>query len=215
MPAGVPIITCVANIRHVKGIDILMRAAAIVHREIPDATFVIAGGRAGHSSEFPHLAMIEDLRISLGLNEVVKFLGPIADVPVLLAASDLFVLPSRTEGLSNALLEGMAAGLACVATSVGGNPEVVVEGETGMLVAPESPEALAAAILHLLRDAELRGRMGMSGRARVLQKFTSRAMAAQVMDAYHQLLGLDPREPVERSACAAPQPENGPLNCHV
>jgi glycosyltransferase involved in cell wall biosynthesis len=105
-----------------------------------------------------------------------------------LAASDLFVLSSTSEGISLTLLEAMAAGLPIVATDVGGNREVVVPGETGLLVPPGSPEPLADAMLTLLRDPARSRLMGAAGRRRVEEQFSLPRMAAEYEALYRHLL---------------------------
>jgi glycosyltransferase involved in cell wall biosynthesis len=114
----------------------------------------------------------------------VQFLGQTADVAATLAGASMLVLSSITEGLSLALLEAMASGLPVVATKVGGNAEVAVDGETGLLVPPRSPNELAAAMLTIFRQPELARRMGMAGRKRVEDKFDSRRMVAQYESLY-------------------------------
>jgi glycosyltransferase involved in cell wall biosynthesis len=188
LDADTPVVSCVANVRRVKGIDVLVRAAALVHREIPKARFLVAGGFQGVRAELEYTEALWSLQQSLGVERVMRFLGQIKEVAALLKLSDIFVLPSRSEGLSNALLEAMRAGLPCVATSVGGNPEVVVDGVTGFLVPPDSPEELAERILNLLRDPVLRRRMGQASRFRVLQNFTLDAMGAKIVAQYIHLL---------------------------
>jgi glycosyltransferase involved in cell wall biosynthesis len=112
------------------------------------------------------------------LNDVVHFLGARGDIADCLAAIDVFVLSSVTEGLAMTLLEAMAAGKPIVATRVGGNPEAIDDGTTGLLVPPGDPAALAAAVAELLDDPARAGRMGAAGRARVRQKFSLEAMVA-------------------------------------
>src|SRR6202011_4898704 len=100
----------------------------------------------------PCLAALQAAAEQLGVSDQVRFLGQVHDVPALLARASLFVLPSLTEGVSLTLLEAMARGLPVVATHVGGNPEVVADGETGLLTPPGDPAALAQAMLRLRRD---------------------------------------------------------------
>jgi glycosyltransferase involved in cell wall biosynthesis len=120
----------------------------------------------------------------LGVQDRVRFLGFRADVPALLSQLDVFVLPSLSEGLSMALLEAMAAGKPVVATRVGGNPEVVVDGETGILVEAESPESIGSGIAQLLHDRPHAARMGERGRARALGRFSFRATVEQYQRLY-------------------------------
>jgi glycosyltransferase involved in cell wall biosynthesis len=183
-----PVVTVVAHVRRVKGIDIFIRAAAEVRRKFPEARFQIAGTFGTNPEHVAYKREVLELRKSLGLEDAVHFLGASTDIPAVLAATDVFVLPSRSEGFSNALLEAMASGLPCVATRVGGNPELVVDRETGLLAAPESPTELAARIVELLGDEPLRAAMGERSRARALANFTSSAMAAKVMNSYDTLM---------------------------
>ena len=124
----------------------------------------------------------------LGLESVVQLAGERNDVPELLAASDIFVLSSRSEGLPLSILEAMAAGLPVVATTVGGVPELVLEGETGLLVPPGDPQALAGAIERLLDDSTLRGRLGAAGRIRVEERFDLVSTRQAHLDLYSTLL---------------------------
>ena len=130
---------------------------------------------------------METLSEELGLGPSFIFLGQRHDVPQLLLGMDVFVLTSHTEGLPNALMEAMAAGLPCVVTDAGGCREVVADEETGFVVPIDDEERLAERILLLLRDEELRGRMGNRGRARMLG-FDVRKMAQRYDLLYHQVL---------------------------
>jgi hypothetical protein len=103
-----------------------------------------------------------------------------------LAAADLLVMPSRNEGLGKALVEAMALGRAVVATRVGGIPSVVVDGETGSLVSPDDPAALARAVTELLKDPGLRHRMGDAGRRRA-EQFSLAVMESRLLDLYREL----------------------------
>ena len=118
----------------------------------------------------------------------VHLLGPRDDVPALMREWDLFVLPSRTEGISNTILEAMASGLPVLATAVGGNPELVVDGETGRLVPRDDPEAMAEALAALLADLDALRGMGAAGRARAEERFSIEAMVAKYLSLYDQLL---------------------------
>src|SRR5205814_1688916 len=114
----------------------------------------------------------------LGLSGHVRFLGEVRDIAELLARASLFVLPSLTEGVSLTLLEAMARGIPVVATRVGGNAEVVMDGETGLLVGTRAPTELAAAMVRLVRDPGEGLRLGLAGRARVERHFDVRRMVA-------------------------------------
>jgi glycosyltransferase involved in cell wall biosynthesis len=168
-PSGPAVI--VARLAPEKDIPTLLEAVARVVRVRPDFTLEIAG-------DGPCRADLERRAGELGLGGQVRFLGQVRDVPALLARARLFVLSSRTEGISLTLLEAMARGLPVIATRVGGNVEVVAEGETGLLVPPGSPEELAAALLRLRGDGAACSRLGRAGRQRVEEFFDVRRMVA-------------------------------------
>ncbi len=183
---SLPVVICVANFRHVKGIDVLVRAINLAQKQTP-AQYLIVGhfGKNAIDSEYSRSVMA--LTRELGNEGHTRFLGESNEVPTLLKLADLFVLPSRSEGLSNALLEAMQMGLPCVATTVGGNPEVIVQSETGFLVPSEDHETMAEKIVVLLADSALRKRMGEASRQRISQHFTTEAMVGKILDAYEQL----------------------------
>jgi glycosyltransferase involved in cell wall biosynthesis len=118
----------------------------------------------------------------------VELLGERGDVPEQLAASDVFVLSSRSEGMPMSILEAMAAGLPVVASAVGGIPEIVRDGETGLLVPPGDADALAAALGRLLDDDGLRRRLGAAGRERALDEFDVVRFGDAHVDAYRRAL---------------------------
>lgn len=124
----------------------------------------------------------------LGVADRVSFLGFRSDMAELFSACDLVVLPSHYEGLPLALVEAMAAGRPVIATAVGGTGELVVDGRTGVLVEPGDPEALAAAIERLARNADLRRTYGAAGRARANEQFSAQAMIAAVDAEYRRIL---------------------------
>jgi len=130
----------------------------------------------GDGSERPQL---ERLSRDLGLGTAIRFHGTRGDVAALLADASMFVLPSLTEGISLTLLEAMARGLPVVATGVGGNPEVVVPGVTGLLVPVRDPAALAIAMVHVYQRPELGQQMGLRGRQRVEREFSVQTMIRQ------------------------------------
>ena len=144
------LVSTVGHVRPVKGLDILIRAAATVRQEFPRAMFLAIGDVHAPA----HFQELLELTESLGLNENVRFVGPSEDVFSLLKMSDVFCLPSRSEGFSNALLEAMACSLPCVATRVGGNSEALKDGQSGFLIESENPRLLADRILTLLRQPE-------------------------------------------------------------
>lgn len=185
-----PRVTLVANIRRVKGVDVFLRAVAVVKERYPDAVFNIAGMFAADGEHSDYAEEILALRHSLGLDAQVKFLGSCEDVPQLLASTDVFTLTSRSEGFSNALLEAMVCGLPCVVTAVGGNREVMEDGVHGFVVEPDDPQAVADRVLCLLGDSALGQRLGEAARRRVLDEFTIDAMVKRVAATYDGLLNV-------------------------
>jgi sugar transferase (PEP-CTERM/EpsH1 system associated) len=167
----------------------LLRSVRLVVDEVPDFALDLVG-------DGPHRDMMETLCRELDLQANVRFLGFRSDVHQLLSQSHLFVLSSQQEGLSITLLEAAATGLPIVATRVGGNPEVVADGQTGLLVPPEDPAAMAQAILQLIREPELARQMGRAGRQRVEERFDLRKVVARYEDLYFELLARKRRQPL-------------------
>jgi glycosyltransferase involved in cell wall biosynthesis len=124
----------------------------------------------------------------MGVQSRVLFLGGRADVPELMAGSDLLALPSLFEGLPLSALEAMAAGLPVVGTRVCGTSEAISDGVTGRIVEPADPQALADAILEVLQQPGLAARLGAAGRLRVKQKFGAARMARETAAIYEELL---------------------------
>ena len=178
------VISTLANIRYVKGIDVLARAAARVCFACPDAVFLVVGGVL-EPGAFRKLQSLVD---SLGIKDNFRFLGAMPNPYPVLAASDIFCLPSRTEGFSNALIEAMGSRLACVATRVGGNAEALTDGVNGFLVESEDADAMGNRLLRLLRDPNLRRGMGQAARQTVESHFSMSAMMARLTGIYQELL---------------------------
>jgi glycosyltransferase involved in cell wall biosynthesis len=137
----------------------------------------------------PERDALARLAESLQLGDRLRFVGHVAEAVAFLQHLDVYVQPSVAEGLPNAVLEAMACGLPCVATAVGGTPEIVVEGCTGYLVPPRDPSLLAARLGRLLPDPELRGRMGAAGRSRVEERFSEAGMVRATESLIDELLG--------------------------
>ena len=174
---GAPVVVHVANMNHpVKRQEDLLRALAMVRLK----------GQALHAflvGDGPRRAELERLAGSLGLTDTVHFLGHRADVPAVYARADFGVLCSTAEGMSNAVMEGMAAGLPMVVTRVGGNPELVADGVRGLVVPPLRPQAMTEAFCTLLADRELGRRMGAEARA-----FVERELSLERMVRRHDAL---------------------------
>ena len=165
----------------VKGHPWLIAAAPAITREFPETRFVLVGDGEKRKDFERQVA-------ELGLDRHFLFLGRRNDVPRILACCDIAVLPSRAEGLPNAVLEYLAAGLPTVASRVGGNVEILRDDKTGLLVPPEDSTALAEALLRLLRDPEFAARLGKSGREYVASEFSVQRMIANTDQLYTELL---------------------------
>ena len=178
---GRPTAVCIASLRPKKGHAHLLEAFRQVVARVPAARLLIVG-------EGPLRDELRRLAARLGLDGTAVFTGYRPDVADLLRAADLFVLASREEGMPNALLEAMSAGLPSVVTNVGGVPEVVEEGRTGYLVPPADPAAMAQRLATLLEDPQLRSRMGVEARLRFEASFTLQRMVAAYESLYGQVL---------------------------
>jgi glycosyltransferase involved in cell wall biosynthesis len=164
-----------------KDIATLLRATAIVVTRRPSFQLLIAGTG-------PCAAELAKMSAELGLSDHVQFLGEVSDIPALLRGASLLVLPSLTEGLPLTVLEAMACGLPVVATRVGGTPEAVADGCTGLLVPPGDPEQLADALVRLDGDSQLSRQMGYAGHLRVERLFDVHRMVAQYESLYLDVL---------------------------
>ena len=177
-----PVIAAVGNLRPEKGVDALLLAfSRVLGEESSGASLWIVG-------EGPMRSRLELLSHSLGCQGRVHFLGHREDVPEVLRHASIGVLASRSEGLPNAVLEYMAAGLPVVATRVAGTPELVVEGRTGFLVEVDAPEQMADAILRLLDEPRLASGMGRAGRVRIEDEFSFDRMIRETQAAYRRVL---------------------------
>jgi glycosyltransferase involved in cell wall biosynthesis len=189
----VPLVAVVARLNPLKGIEDFLDAAAIVSRGHPEAHFLIVGeGRIVKDGlvmdDTGYRRRLEEYAARVGLGRRVVFTGLRTDVPAVLSAVSVSVLPSLSEGLSNVLLESMGAGVPVVATRVGGNGEIVDDGTTGLLVPPRAPAALARAISLLLEDRLLAARLGRAGQRRVVEHFSLERMVRQTEHLYLNLL---------------------------
>jgi glycosyltransferase involved in cell wall biosynthesis len=175
-PEGGPMVVGVAsNLEHEKGVDVLIEACALAGR--PWRLEVLGDGACRERLE----------QLATARRIEVRFAGHVDDVRERLPEFDVFALPSRAENFPVALLEAMAAALPVVATRVGGVPEIVLDGETGILVDPESPRALAAALDSLADDAAARRKLGTAGARRVVEQFTAKRMATRMSELYHSV----------------------------
>ena len=157
----------------------LLQAFAVLHSRCRLLKLTIVG-------DGPLRPALEAQATSLGIADHVTFTGARDDIADLLRTFDLFVLPSVNEGISNTILEAMASGLAVVAGRVGGNPEVIIDGQTGRLYDPTTPGALEQALLPYITDPALREVHGKAGRDRVVQNFNLDAMVQRYVDLYDE-----------------------------
>jgi glycosyltransferase involved in cell wall biosynthesis len=170
-------VVTIANLRPEKGLDVLLRAAALVARTFADARFELVG--AG-----PERDSLEALSHELGLREVVSFAGHREDVAARLAAADVCVHPSRSEAFPNAVLEAMAAGLPVIASGVGGVLELIRDGRTGLVVPAGDHESLARAICRVMDDPSLARSLGESARTDVSSTYSFDRMTAAFENVY-------------------------------
>jgi glycosyltransferase involved in cell wall biosynthesis len=168
----------------VKGHDVFIKAAAAIVPHFPKVSFSIAGDVL----EPAYFTELQDLVQDLKLANHFRFDGGVTNLRQHLAAADVFVLPSRSEGFSNAIVEAMAASLPVVATNVGGNAEAVQDGVSGFVVPSEDPAALSAAIIRLLSDPSLAKAMGAAGKNLAAERFTIESMMSRIVSAYKDLL---------------------------
>src|SRR5258706_13027860 len=174
-----PVITNVANYADFKGQDYLLKAASEVVQRFPGAQFLFVGRETEKMKP-----LMEELKLS----DHVTLAGFRTDVPRVLAASDIFVLPSLQEAAGTALREAMAASMACIGTRVGGIPESIIDGETGVLVPPADAHALAEAIMGLLANPHKARTLAARGRAFVQENFTLEPASIKMESFYDKLL---------------------------
>lgn len=175
------VVGTVGHLEEEKGCEYLLQAAAQVSAPDGKVTFLLVGDGSQR-------AKLENLAEDLSISSSVMFTGYRSDIPRILSIMDVFVLPSLYEGLPNALLEAMAASRPVVATQVGGIPEVVADGETGILVPRGDSGALARAICVLLEDRERAREMGIAGRKQVERLFSVETMVAKTEALYEKLI---------------------------
>ncbi len=183
IPSDALVALCVSNFYPYKGHEELVEAVAKVVPVFPNVIFLMVGRDSGTMEATK--ARVREREIERS----VRFVGSRTDVPDLLRASDLFVHPSREEGFSNAILEAMAAGLPVVACAVGGNPEAVIDGETGRLVPPRDPVRFASAMRELIADESKRRIFGEAGLRRVTEQFSLDRMVGEMESLYESLAG--------------------------
>ncbi len=178
IPPDVVVIGIVARLARIKNHEILIRAYAKLHAAPGKKTRLVIVG------DGPERAALEEMSRQFGISADVSFLGERRDTPELLNAFDIYILPSLSEGMNLTLLEAMGAGLPVVASRVGGNVEIVEDGNTGYLFPSGNVDALSELFGRLVSEPERRARMGQSGRERVLRQFDQRAMMQHYLSLY-------------------------------
>jgi len=184
IPSRLLTVTRLSKADRAKGVDEVIRAMPAVRRVVPDATFTVVGDGDGRGE-------LEALSTGLGLGRAVQFVGHVPDsqLHAYLAGTDVFVLPSRKEGFGLVFLEAMAHGKVVIGGAHGGTPEVVPDGEAGILVRYGDPGELAQALIHLLSDEGLRTRMGRNGAILVRSRFSFDTFARAVAVRLDTLVG--------------------------
>jgi glycosyltransferase involved in cell wall biosynthesis len=169
-----------------KGHEELLRAAALLKERFPAARYLIVG-EASHGEE-EYAERITTLALQLGIAEIVRFVGFRRDVPDVMASFDLFAFPSHAESFGIVLIEAMAMERPVVSTDCDGILDIMVDGETGLMVPPRNPPAFARALAQLLEDLPLRERMGAAGRRRVTALFDQERQLDRLEEIYRALL---------------------------
>jgi len=176
-----PIVLCVANLFKEKGLDYFLTALKQLKDQEPRFLCLIVG-------EGSFQKTLDDYTRDNDLSKHVRFLGKRNDVNEIMKASDMFVLPSLSEGFPFVILEAMAAGLPCITTNVGGIPEMLIHNEEGFLVEPKNPSAIAQSLKQILLDKKLAERIGTKARARVERDFSLSNMIANTIEVYKGVL---------------------------
>ena len=174
-------VICVAKLRYEKGVDVLIQAWRLVQEQIPQARLILVGG----GSIQPQLTQMAE---ALDIKESIEFAGLQSDVVSQLHRASIAVLPSRWEGMPNAVLEAMACGMPCVATRVSGSEDIIQQGVNGLLVEIEDYEAMASALLTLLNDPELVRKCGQAARTTVEQHYSLEHITDIYIELYQKMV---------------------------
>ncbi len=182
IPADAPVLVTVAVLRQPKGIQYLLEALPDILQRVPDTRYLIVG-------DGNHRGKLESVATEKGVSDRVIFAGTRRDIPQILASTDIFVLPTLTEALPTALAEAMAAEKPIIASNVGGVPEMVDDGQNGLLIPPADPRALTEACLNLLESPERAREMGRAGRRIVEERFDIQRQVRQLEALYLDICG--------------------------
>lgn len=185
-PAREPTAISVARLSPEKDFPTLIKAVALAAEVVPDLKLKLVG-------DGPERPRLEQLIAELGQGSRIELLGERQDVPDLLATAGFYATATLTEGISLTLLEAMACGLPVLATHVGGNPEIVEEGQTGHLVPSGNVDALATALIRMVHSQPLWPELGRQGRQRVERYFTNTQMVSSYEQLYEELLAVRKR----------------------
>lgn len=188
-------VVCVAKLRYEKGIDVLIQAWYLVQQRFPQARLIIVGNGSTNSIADRFVRMAEEL----GIAESIEFAGLQKDIPAQLQRGAISVLPSRWEGMPNALLEAMASGLPCVATRVSGSEDIITHGVNGLLVDIEDYRAMAQALLVLLRDPDLAKKYAKAARATMEEHYALNHITDTYIEIYQDMIGHKPQTKEEYS----------------
>jgi glycosyltransferase involved in cell wall biosynthesis len=180
------LVVVVSRLTRLKGIEHFIEAAAALKPRYPDVHFLIVGETSPPNP--PYLRELQGLADAFGVADRMTFTGRRSDVPAVLGAAAVAVMPSLNEALSNVLLESMAAGAPVVATCVGGTPEALRDGETGLLVPPGDTGAIATGVARLLDDPELACRLGRAAQTAIRERFSVDRMVRATEQLYADLL---------------------------
>jgi len=188
IPPDARLVGVIARIDAVKGLEFFVEAVAKVARSIPDARFVIVGDSFPTEEHQAYHASLKRSIRALGLAQTVYLAGSRSDVPEILADLSLLVLPSLSEGSPNVILESMAAGVPVVASNVGGIPEIIEDGVSGLLVPPRDPRRLSSAMQRVLREHEFAKCLSAAGKETVRARFSVERMARLTEEHYLAVL---------------------------
>ncbi len=174
------VVVCVSKLRYEKGIDVLLQAWHLVHQRLPDSHLILVGNG-------PIEKQLKCMAEALGIQDFVEFAGLQQDVPAQLHRGCLAVLPSRWEGMPNAILEAMACGIPCVATRVTGSEDIIQHGTNGLLVENEDYHGMAEALLLLLQDQERSRIYGAAARKTIEQHYSFEHIINKYIDIYQYI----------------------------
>ncbi len=174
-------VVCVSKLRYEKGVDVLLQAWHLVQEQVPEARLILVGSG-------PIQPQLAEMAEALGIQESIEFAGLQSDVIAQLHRASIAILPSRWEGMPNAVLEAMACGMPCIATRVSGSEDIIQQGVNGLLVEIEDYEAMAEALLTLLCDADFAKQCGQAARATVEQRYSLEHITDRYIELYQKMI---------------------------